>query len=277
MASRKPKPLATRSLLPTRQLAARAGVFFMVCAAVILFAMNKAENSSVIKLRTSIADTLVPVLGVIAGPVDALRSAGSWVSEMSTLRADNTRLKNENLQLAKWQAVAREMETENRALRDMLHVIPQQQKSYITVRIVSDIAGPFVHAALVNGGVQAGIKLDQAVIAEGGLVGRVVEAGERSARVLLLADINSRVPVVTEISREKSIMMGRGSELPSLSYLAAGSKIAVGERVVTSGDGGIFPPGIPVGIVTSVDGGVRVKPLVNPAKAAFVSAVDYKF
>ncbi|MFO0388206.1 MAG: rod shape-determining protein MreC [Alphaproteobacteria bacterium] len=277
MAARKPKPFSTRVLLPSKQWTGRAGVLFMVCAAMTLFAMNKAENPAVIKLRTSIADAVVPVLGVLARPVDAVRSAGAWVSEMTELRAENIRLKNENLQLTKWQTVAREMEAENRTLRNMLHVIPQQHKSYITVRIVSDIAGPFVHAALVNGGTQAGIKQDQAIIAEGGLVGRVVEAGERSARVLLLTDINSRVPVVTEVSREKSIMMGRGHELPSLSYLAAGSKVAVGERVVTSGDGGIFPPGIPVGIVSSVDGGLRVKPLVDPAKTAFVSAVDYTF
>lgn len=249
----------------------------MVCAAIVLFAMDKAENPAIIKFRTSITDAVVPVLAVLASPVDTVQSAGVWLSEMADMRAENVRLRNENLQLAKWQAAAREMETENRVLRDMLHVVPQHQQSYVTVRIVSDLSGPFAHAALINGGAATGVKQDQAVITTGGLVGRVVEAGENSARVLLLTDINSRVPVVAEISREKSIMVGRGHELPSLSYLAAGSKLVVGERVVTSGDGGIFPPGIPVGIVASIEGGVRIKPLVDPTRLTFVSAVDYKF
>ena len=277
MATRKPKAHSRRVLLPGRQWGSRASVFLMICAAMTLFAMNKAENPAVIKLRTSITDAVVPVLAVVASPLETVREANAWVSEMITLRAENTRLRNENLQLAKWQSVAREMETENIALRNMLHVVPQQKHSYITVRIVSDLSGPFAHAALINGGTETGIKQDQAVITAEGLIGRVVEAGNSSARVLLLTDINSRVPVITEKSREKSIMIGRGHELPSLSYLAAASQVIVGERVITSGDGGVFPAGIPVGVVTGTEGSVRVKPLANPAKATFVSAIDYKF
>jgi rod shape-determining protein MreC len=159
----------------------------------------------------------------------------------------------------------------------MLHVVPARQQSFVTVRIVSDFSGPFVQAALVNGGASAGLKVDQAVITSDGLIGRIIEAGEHSARVLLLTDINSRIPVVTEKSREKSIMVGAGHDLPSLTYLAANSAVAVGERVVTSGDGGVFPAGIPVGVVVSVGNGVKVQPLANAAKATFVSAVDYRF
>mgnify|MGYP002785393146 CR=1 FL=1 len=277
MAARRPKSVSTRAFLPSKQWTGRAGVFFMICASLALFAMNKAENPAIIKLRTSVADAVVPVLGVLASPVEAVRSAEAWVAEMATLREENIRLKNENIQLAKWQAVAREMETENTALRNMLHVVPQQKYSYITARVVTDLSGPFAHAALLNGGNAQGIRQDQAVMTADGLIGRVVEAGERSARVLLLTDINSRVPVMTEVSREKSILVGAGHDMPSLSYLGAASQIAVGERVVTSGDGGIFPPGIPVGVVVSVDGAVKVKPLVNPSKVTFVSAIDYTF
>ncbi len=277
MAARKPRPLSKRAFLPSKQWAGRAAVVFFVSVSMTLFAMNKAENPAIIKLRTSITDAVVPVLGVLASPLETVRSAGAWVAEMSVLRAENIRLKNENLQLARWQAVAREMEAENTTLRDMLHVIPQQKHSYITARIVSDLSGPFAHAALINGGLNAGVRQDQAVVTTDGLIGRVVEVGERSARVLMLTDINSRVPVMTETSREKSIMVGKGHELPILSYLTAASQVVVGERILTSGDGGVFPAGIPVGVVESIEGGVKIKPLVNSSKVTFVSVIDYKF
>ena len=111
----------------------------------------------------------------------------------------------------------------------------------LPARIVSDFGGPYLHAALINGGTQQGISPDLAVVSQHGLVGRVVESGKTSSRVLLLNDINSRVPVIAETTREKSILAGSNGGMPTLAYLAANSKIAVGERIVTSGDGGVFP------------------------------------
>ena len=256
----------------------RATVLFMLGASVLLFAMNRAGSPAVLQLRTHLTDAITPVLAVVSSPLDVVRGATAWVSELVALREENIRLKNENVQLLQWQAAAREMESENQALRAMLNVVPMQKRSYITARIVSDLGGPYMHAALINGGQSTGIKVDQAVVTEVGLLGRVIEAGDTSARVLLLTDINSRVPVIAEQSREKSIMVGASGALPELSYLAANSEIAVGERVVTSGDGGVFPPGVPVGVVASVDGGVvKVQPFADPSKASFVSAVDYQF
>jgi rod shape-determining protein MreC len=168
------------------------------------------------------------------------------------------------------------MEVENRSLRELLKVVPTKQSNYITARIVSDMSGPYVRSALIGGGAQAGMKKNQAVINEHGLVGRVVEVGDNTARVLLLADINSRIPVVAETSGEKTILVGNNNDLPTLSYLSPSSMIAVGERIVTSGDGGVFPRGLPVGVVTKVEKGVvHVQPFVDPSRMEYISAVDY--
>jgi rod shape-determining protein MreC len=240
--------------------------------------MSQSGNPAAERLRTAITDTLIPVLEVAARPIDAIAGAGAWLTEMARLHAENIALKNQNLQLLKWQAVAKDMEAENQSLRALLKVVPSQSHSFVTARIVSDLGGPYVHSALINGGSQSGIKKNQAVMNENGLVGRVVEVGETSARVLLLSDINSRVPVIAESVHEKSILSGNNEAEPTLSYLAAGSKIAVGERIVTSGDGGIFPAGIPVGVVTSIENNVvRVQPFADPARIEYISAVDYSF
>jgi len=272
------KTRAAYVFLPGKQWFSRAAVALMVACAGTLLMMSKAGNPTATQIRTDITDIVAPILAVASSPMDSLHDAGTWLSEMSQLRDENAMLKTQNRQLLQWQAAAKEMENENHSLRELMKVVPSQKSSYITARFVSDVGGPYMHSALVNGGSSQGIKKDEAVINENGLLGRVIDIGDNSARILLLGDINSRVPVVTEQTQEKSILSGNNSDWPTLAYLPATAKIAIGERVITSGDGGIFPPGIPVGVVISAEAGmVKVQPFADAAKAEYVSVIDYAF
>jgi rod shape-determining protein MreC len=270
------KPYSQAVGLPSRHWLYRATLALMVAFGLTLMVMSKTGNPAVVRIRTSIADQLAPVLSVAARPLDAVSEAGQWFQEMGQLRADNIDLKNQNLRLREWQNAARDLEVENKSLRSLLNVIPPPKSTYITAHVVSDLGGPFLRSALISGGSDQGIKKDQAVINQDGLVGRIVEVGTSSARVLLITDINSRIPVVAEKSHEKSILIGNNYELPSLSYLSADSRVQVGERIVTSGDGGIFPKGITVGVVSSVEGGkVVVQPFVDSAKIDYINIVNF--
>ncbi len=270
------KAHSTYVYLPGRQWFNRAAIALLIAVGFTLMIMSKTGSPAIIKLRTQINDVAVPVLAVATSPMDALYNAGSWLREMAALREENISLKNQNIELLKWQAAAKAMESENQSLRTLLGVVPAMKTGFVTVRIVSDIGGPYVHSALIDGGSENSIRKDQAVIAHHGLIGRVIDVGASSSRVLLLNDINSRVPVIAEYAQEKSILSGNNSDLPSLSYLAPDSRIMVGERIVTSGDGGVFPQGIPVGVVTSIDQGViRVQPFVDPASVQYVSVLDF--
>lgn len=262
--------------LPGRHWLYRATLIMMVTLGLALMVMSKTNNPAIGRLRTSVTDIMTPVLAVASSPMDAISSAGTWLNEAARMREENLVLKAQNAQLLQWQSAAKDMETENRSLRALLNVVPAHKAGYITVRVVSDFGGPYMHSALISGGVDNGIKKDQAVINEKGLMGRVVDAGATSARVLLLNDINSRVPVIAERTQEKGILAGNNTDLPSLSYLAADSRIQVGDRIVSSGDGGVFPKGIPVGVVTAIDSGaVKVQPFVDSTTLEYVSVVDY--
>lgn len=264
-------------LLPGKQWLARASLLMLLVFCITLMVMSKTGNPAVLRLRTQITDIAAPLLSVASSPMGAVHNAGTWFDEILHMRAENVALKNENIELLKWQAAAKEMQAENQSLRSLLHVVPARKTSFVTARIVSDLAGPYVHSALINGGSAQGVKKDSAAISENGLLGRIVDVGDSSARILLLSDINSRVPVITERAREKSILVGNNTGLPTLSYLTVASKIKEGERVITSGDGGVFPAGIPVGVVTKVDtGGVTVQPFVDAASVEYVSVVDYR-
>jgi rod shape-determining protein MreC len=117
---------------------------------------------------------------------------------------------------------------------------------------------------------------NQAVLSERGLVGRVVEAGKSSAKVLLLNDINSRIPVMNERTREKMILVGKGTSLPTLSYVATDTSTKKGDRIITSGDGGVFPKNIAVGQIRDADKArMQVDLFVNMADVEYVSVVQY--
>ena len=110
-----------------------------------------------------------------------------------------------------------------------------------------------------------------------GAPGRMMTVGKRAARVLLITDLNSRVPVVLADSRARTILVGDNSRRPRLEFLPEGIEVQPGERVTTSGHAGAFPPGLPVGQVASItDGGVRVQPFVSTDRLEYVRVLDFR-
>lgn len=272
---RKTGPVGLAPVAP-RHWFFRASMLMLLTVSAALIVMSRSGNPAAQRLRESLMDASAPVLAAAASPMNAVAGVGEWFGELARLRAENIALKNENRELLQWQSAAKAMEAENASLKELMHVVASRKSNYITARIVSDLGGPYVHSALLAGGAEQGIRKDQPVINERGLIGRVIETGKTSARVLLLSDMNSRVPVMMESSREKGILSGSSDGAPRLTYLPADTHIEAGERIVTSGDGGVFPQGIAVGIVESVEkNGIRVQLFADPGRAEFVSVVDY--
>src|SRR5436309_8562850 len=118
---------------------------------------------------------------------------------------------------------------------------------------MANSGGGYVLTLMVIGGTDQGLARGQAAVAGDGLVGRLTEVGSQSARVLLITDLNSRIPVVLESSHANAVLAGDNSERPGLLYLGEPGTTKIGERIVTSGEGGIFPPGLPVGVVAAIE------------------------
>src|SRR5262249_48700346 len=160
----------------------------------------------------------------------------------------------ENERLLNWQQTALKLASENRRLRELLKLTPDPAATFITARVIASSGGAYVRSLMVRAGSANGVARGQAAVAGEGLVGRVSEVGSRAARVILVTDLNSRVPVVVEGSQQRAMLTGDNSERPFLRYLDTSAQLKVGDRVVTSGQGGVFPPGLPVGVVASLDG-----------------------
>lgn len=128
----------------------------------------------------------------------------------------------------------------------------------VSARLVLDPGGPFKRTLLANAGGDHGVKVGYVAVNENGLVGRVVSVGTRSARILLVDDYNSRIPVMGETSRARALLVGRAGQKPRLDrgltlenpevqFVVGAGGLQRGERIVTSGDGGVYPRGILVG------------------------------
>ena len=191
---------------------------------------------------------------------------------------ENDRLRRENDRLASWQQIARGYEVENVQLRRLLNVPVRPGVSYISARVIAQSGGSFVRVLVANVGSRDGVRKGQAAVVAQGLVGRVGDVGARSSRILLLTDLNSRVPVLTVDSQARAILAGDNTSWPQLIHLPAEHRVKPGEEIITSGHGGMFPPGLTVGRVAKVDGNsVHVETSVEMNGIEFVRLADHGF
>lgn len=248
----------------------------LVLTAFALMMLGKAETVMVERARTTIADIAAPILDALSRPAASIEEFIVEIAAISQLREDNARLREEISRLRSWHSIATNLAVENQSLREMLNFVPPPRASFVSARVIADGSGPFSRSVLLNVGTRHNIAKGQAVVNDAGMVGRVIEVGQRSARVLLLTDFNSRVPVVFETTRERAILAGDNSTTMRLDFVSPIAKVTAGERIVTSGHGGLLPAGLPVGtIADGKDNAIRVQPFVDWSRLEYVRVVDY--
>jgi rod shape-determining protein MreC len=267
---------AVGRLATLRLLAQRFAFVSLIISAVALMIVGKADILLIERTRAVVADALSPILDAMSRPAATVAEFMENVRELANLRAENARLKAENSRLQHWQTVARRLDSENVVLHEHLNVIPDPDPAFVTARVVGDLGSAFGHSMMLNAGARDGVRKGQAVLAGEVLVGYIAEVGERASRLLLLTDINAKLPVMVEASRTRAILSGDNRERPKLNYLTGSTTVAVGDRVVTSASGAAFPPGIPIGQVASTsDGIIRIEPFVRRHELEFVTIVDF--
>lgn len=232
-----------------------ASVVILALCGLGLLVLSRIDHPLVHKGRMAITELVAPALQAFAVPLRPVRALAERISQMSTTAEDVQRLVEENRRLRVWEARARELERRLADLGALARVVGEPNLKFITARVIADAVGPFARTVLINAGREHGIKPGYAVIGSDGFVGRVLEAGARAARVLLLTDINSRIPVLVGTHGLRAILVGSNAAEPRLEHLPERSRITAGDEVVTSGSGGLLPRGLRLGVVSSADRG----------------------
>ncbi len=253
----------------------RSSSLVFVITGLLLFLFSAFNPATLQAMRLAATDMLAPAIAVVNTPFRVAADYVQAIGGLAHLREENARLQEENTRLREWHAAALSLKTENERLASLLHLKTPEPHGFITARVISDAGNTFARSLLVLAGEGDGVEKGQPVLSGAGLVGRVIESGNKASRILMLTDINSRVPVTIEGLDTRAILAGQNHPYPTLDHLPADHRIETGKRVVTSGHGGLFLPGLPVGM-TYVDehGQVFVRLFADSDRITYVRIID---
>ncbi len=222
-------------------------------------------------VRAAAVDVVTPLWSVVRAPFDGL---GRGIDMASGYFGAVHRAEQLEAEVARLRARLQAAEADQIAFRQLSRLgrlENPQRRLVATARIVSASQGTAVQTALIAAGRNQGVRPGQPVIAAKGLIGRTIETGLGSSRLLLLTDPQSRVPVLVQRTGQAALVSGDGGPLLVLTDQAGPQDpLQRGDRLLTSGEGGIFPPGVPVGVVTDAAEPIRVRPAASPLGAGFV-------
>lgn len=249
----------------------------LMAAAFGLMLAARIDGALADRTRMAFADALMPVYAAFTAPAEQINGAMTEIERLWNLRVENDRLRAENATLRRWQAVALALAAENAKLKAELHWIPAPEVPFVTARAMADAGGLYDRAVLVALEPDARVHVGEIAVGAYGLVGRVTEAGRKSARVLLITDLNSRIPVKFGQAGVRAILAGTDGPELELLFWPAGTMPKEGEEVVTSGVAGVFPAGLPVGAVHYGRSGLPgVIPDADLKRLGIVRLFDYQ-
>jgi len=254
----------------------RFSFVLLTIAAFGVLLIGKADTVMLSSLRIWVADNVGPLVHAVSTPIESARDTASEVQSYFSLKEQVETLRRENQALQDWEQQARTLKAENESLRALLKMTPNPRVAFISAPVIADASSGFVRGVIALAGRQNGVVKGQAAMVGNGMVGRVQDVGDRVSRVMLLTDINSRLPILIERTRDQAVLAGNNSDQPDVNYLPRDADIKVGDRVVTSGIGGAFPAGLPVGEVAEiVNGKIYVQPFADLGRLEFIRMVDY--
>ncbi|MFN3815014.1 rod shape-determining protein MreC [Brevundimonas sp.] len=246
---------------PLAWVSAGAVILAVIAAIVLLLSDRRdVEDPNYALARSGVDAVAAPVGGVFAAPVRWVGQASDYVRGYFFAVSENRRLRAQVAELEPWRDQAIALKNVNARYESMLGLRVEPAVDMVTARSVSESRGPFVNARLIDVGRDGGVRIGNPVINEHGLVGRVVGATGGVSRVLLATDVASRTPILIDRTDARAMLTGDGSGNPRLDYLRGEDAVREGDRILTSGDGGGIPRGLPVGVAArGIDGTWRVK------------------
>lgn len=233
---------------------------------------NKLINSIEMSLLGS-AKSIMSFSSKITNGIDVTWS--TTISEFINLHTEYKELKLENQLLKDSILTFQQLLFENEELRKLNNVTLPKVTKIATTRIVSQFESGYFNTAVILAGKNQHIKTGQVVVNGDGVIGRIVNVGKEISRVLLLTDTSSKIPVFFPRTKEHGVVVGNNNNLLA-QYLSKSTKIAIGDLVLTSGDGMLFPYGLPIGVVSNIEkGNIMITSFYDPSKLNLVSVLSY--
>ena len=247
--SREDVGIAIRSAFLSRGTQQRFSLFVLVILSVALILIETIETKPLNYIRSFIKDTIYRGSLVVSFPSKSLNNFSSHVKEHLNLYSNYNQVVKENEELKNNISKSDFLELENAQLRQLINEQVASSSNLLSARVIVDKQSPYLNSFVINIGANKDIKNGMSVLDGENFIGRIVDVNFFSSRVLLVSDLNSKIPVLAEPSATHAILSGHGINKPTLEYLPENHTIKDGDKIFTSGREGIFSPGIPIGEV----------------------------
>ena len=243
----------------------------LVLALLAIFAVWRIDSPRVERLRMAVIDRVVPSFDWAMAPIHGTAHLLADFQSYQRLAAQNQDLRRELQQMKAWREAALQLEQENAKLLDLNNVRIDPKLTFVTGVVMTDSGSPFRQSVLLNVGARDGI-IDGWPTMDGiGLAGRIAGVGRQTSRVLLLTDTSSRIPITILPSGQRAILAGDSTSNPMIEFLEDRAVVRPGDRVVSSGDGGVFPADLLRGqVALGTDNRLRVRLAVDYQRLEFL-------
>jgi len=247
--SREDFGIAIRSAFIAKGTKQRFSLFVLIILSIIFLFVDTIETKPLNYLRSFIKDTIYRGSLVVSIPFKSFGNVAEYIDEHINLYSNYSELKIENDELKNNISKSDFLELENTQLRKLIEEQVSSSSNLVSARIMLDKQSPYLNSLIINIGSNKNIKNGMAVLDGKNFIGRIVDVNFFSSRVLLVSDLNSKIPIISAPSAHHAILTGHGENALSLEYLPETHNIKDGDKIYTSGKEGIFSPGIPIGVV----------------------------
>lgn len=259
-----------------RLLAKKFAIVILFLSAFVLMLINKTDTVIIEKTSSMATDVVSPLIDVLVIPARAAAGVYDYFRELRQVYKENQKLREENKALVMASNHARALEIENKLLSNLLNYTPPPEATQTTARVIAEEGDAFSHSLIAYTGGSNNVRKGQVVLSDNGVIGRIDRVGQMYSKIILITDINSKIPVIVERTRVRGILSGDNTSIPKLIFIPLEAELAIGDRIVTSGVAGVFPPGLPIGQISSVEkGNIKVKTFSNLDRTEYVKIVDY--
>ena len=263
--------IAVRSAFLRRDNQQKFSLFALLVFSLVLLFVDKLETKPLNHVRSFVKDVIYRGSVMVSFPSKGFKIVAIAVRDHINVFDKNIKLKEENVQLKEQIYDPSFLILENKQLRRLLDEQVASSANLVSSRVILDKQSPYLNSFIINSGSNREIKNGMAVLDGKNFVGRIVDVNFFSSRVLLVTDLNSRIPVIIEPIGYHAILRGHGKSELTLEYLPKNHKVKLGNKVYTSGKEGIFAPGIPIGEVNFRNDMIAVLPFSELSQIIFVN------
>ena len=269
--SREDVGIAIRSAFLRRGTQQRFSLFVLIILSVVLILIETIETKPLNKIRSIIKDVVYRSATVISSPIKGIANLSDFMSNHFNLYSNYDELVKENEKLKNNISKVDFLTLENAQLRKLINEQVESSSNLLSARVMLEEQSPYLNSFVINIGSNKNIKNGMAVLDGKNFIGKVVDVNFFSSRVLLISDLNSKIPIVVEPSAIHAILTGRGKNKTTLEYLPEKHKIQDGDKIYTSGKGGVFTPGIPIGEIKIEDDNIKILSFSDLDQITFVN------